>query len=667
MSQKPVYLNEVNVFSDSLTVKNTRVGDEAGKMKINPVIAQSLPDFGDNTIFNYIRLMPGIYALKDNSNHISIRGSQPGQNLVTFDGFKLYKTWHFLDHIGIVNPMLVRNIEIDKSGFDACFGNRTGNLVNITGIEGNRIKPSYAININSTTLNIVTEQPITKKSTLVLGYRQTFYNYFKEQPKDVTPFDSISVGNLNGDGIEDEYKILQGNIVPNYGFYDFNVKYSGVTNTNASYYVSIFYSNDLFKINSRNSEQEYIYLNNSSNSSDNYGGAVYFGQTLGNGLRINTTLSLSGSYNKHSNSSVIAFQYSDNLNTYYTNYPTSGFTNLETSNSINEVSLEVNSSYSLSPVNTIQIGTHFTSGITSYKNGTLDKILLTDDSETFFSSVYIQDLIEVTKKLKITAGIRGNFYLRANKQSLEPRLAISYNINNKWKITARTGLYQQNVIKESRNNITNSIESYWKYAVGDEDKNYTSLQNVIGLVYSNKTFETSLEFFHKNDKNHLSRYFMDYFDVKHKGLDFFLKKEIKNLTSWLSYTYANQKKEYQNQSSDFTLTNNRHELKLACIYDTKRFSFSADYIFGERKFKDPFLIDNKLISNSFNRFDMSGTYRYTAGSVLGEAGVSVLNLLDTNNNVFNNIITNSNESSNYINYKYRVLPFTVGLFLKIRF
>jgi len=54
-------LTEV-VIRNSLVERTTMVGREAGLMKLNHQVANFLPGFGDNSVFNLLRLQPGILA-----------------------------------------------------------------------------------------------------------------------------------------------------------------------------------------------------------------------------------------------------------------------------------------------------------------------------------------------------------------------------------------------------------------------------------------------------------------------------------------------------------------------------------------------------------------------------------------------------------------------------
>jgi hypothetical protein len=92
--------------------KATFIGERPGKIKLNHNISHYLPGQGDNSVFNLIRLMPGILASGELSTDLLIWGSYDGQSQVMFDEFTLFGLKNYNDNISVVNPLIVKNIEI---------------------------------------------------------------------------------------------------------------------------------------------------------------------------------------------------------------------------------------------------------------------------------------------------------------------------------------------------------------------------------------------------------------------------------------------------------------------------------------------------------------------------------------------------------------------------
>ena len=120
-------LSEV-VIRNKKIERSTQIGDKPGVMKVNHKIANFLPGYGDNSVFNLLRLMPGITASGEQTNDLLIWGSYAGQSQVLFDGFTIYGLKNFNDNISAFNPLLAKDIEVMKGGYDARFGERVGVL-----------------------------------------------------------------------------------------------------------------------------------------------------------------------------------------------------------------------------------------------------------------------------------------------------------------------------------------------------------------------------------------------------------------------------------------------------------------------------------------------------------------------------------------------------------
>ena len=123
------------------------------KSRLNHKIAYFLPGNGDNSIFNLLRLQPGIVASGEQASDLIIWGSYEGQSHIIFDGFTLFGLKNFNDNISAVNPFMAKDMKVLKGGFGAEYGERVGGIVDINGLDGNRLSPSVQLNINNMTLN----------------------------------------------------------------------------------------------------------------------------------------------------------------------------------------------------------------------------------------------------------------------------------------------------------------------------------------------------------------------------------------------------------------------------------------------------------------------------------------------------------------------------------
>jgi len=143
-------LQEV-VVEGSVLERSGQIGDEAGVIRLNHKIAYRLPGNGDNAVFNFLRLQPGILAAGERSSELIIWGSYSGHSKILFDGFTIFGLKNFNDNISFVNPYMAKDIKVLKGGYSSDYDDRVGGIVDISGINGSINKPSINVNINNMT------------------------------------------------------------------------------------------------------------------------------------------------------------------------------------------------------------------------------------------------------------------------------------------------------------------------------------------------------------------------------------------------------------------------------------------------------------------------------------------------------------------------------------
>ena len=267
--------------------RSTQIGNRAGAMQINHQIARYLPGNDDNSVFTLLRLMPGILASSEQSNGLIIWGSYAGHSEILFDGFTIWGLKSFNDDIDAVNPLIAKEIEVFKGGYDATIGGRAGGIVRISGKSGSTVKPSFSLNINNVTMNGMIEVPLWKNSSLLMSFRQTYYNLYNG--KNILPAKNknvISDGNNSAPNID--YTVF-----PDYNYRDANVKFTGRNNKGELFYLSLLGGQDRFQYTINPSVILKSLSKINSESNNQYGASAFYGRTWRNGNITNITTSWS--------------------------------------------------------------------------------------------------------------------------------------------------------------------------------------------------------------------------------------------------------------------------------------------------------------------------------------------------------------------------------------
>ena len=90
-----------------------------------------LPGQIEPDVLRGIQLIPGITSLNESASDIQIRGGSADQNLIFFDGIKMYNTGHFFGTISAINPYTTQSAKIYKSGASPEYGDRISGVIDI--------------------------------------------------------------------------------------------------------------------------------------------------------------------------------------------------------------------------------------------------------------------------------------------------------------------------------------------------------------------------------------------------------------------------------------------------------------------------------------------------------------------------------------------------------
>ena len=666
---KPDTTNIINLYPSSVKLTEveitgkhvdfiSQIGQKPGVIHLNSKVATHLPGYGDNSVFNLLRLQPGILASGEQTNSIIIWGSYAGQSKVMFDGFTVYSLRNFNDNISSFNPLMAKDIEVMKGGYDAKFGERTGGIVNISGITGNTKKVSGEFNINNMTINSLLEIPFKNRSSLVIAFRHTYFNLYNPVDYSVQRNDTAT-GPVS----------VNIDVVPKYTFRDLNIKYSGIAAKNDHYFVSLYASNDIFSYNIDQMIQFRRVLKNTREQNTQSGGSFFYGKEWKN----------SGSTNFLASFSSLQKNYSDDYKIEKTwNGQVNNITHLNSTNKLNEVTFKADNRFPVSKVHTLEFG----GGLIANKS-----YLTVDSFDVSMSNLnisaarlygYFQDVISLGKKITLKPGgrITQAFYLK--KVYFEPRVSAIYKPTASWNFSIAWGLYNQYITRTSAVDKQGNYRYLWTVCDNQDIPVLKAMHTVAGISFSNKGYIVSLEGYYKTVTG-LSR-FVQYKDIvapaiyhgngRSYGMDLMLKKDYRGSTAWIAYSLSKTEEQfdyYPNRYYRRAPQDQRHEIKTGIMVNLSPFYISANYVYGSGF---PITFNNKQKIEKdypYSRLDGSATWRFLNKKLQGEVGISVLNILNTQNIKFSNFEKVPLNQTTSINIYAEAIPLTPTLFLKISF
>ncbi|UII78546.1 carboxypeptidase-like regulatory domain-containing protein [Flagellimonas sp. CMM7] len=624
------------------------IRDKDASITLNTADFGILPGLIEPDILQTVQALPGIKSIDETVSDINVRGGTNDQNLILWNGIKMYQSGHFFGLISAFNPYLTDKITVIKNGTPSAYGDGVSSVIQME--TGNDLSDNITggAGFNFISGDAYGQIPITEKIGLQFSARRSTtdflntptYNKFFDrafQDSEVTNENNISV---NEDIIRDE----------NFFFYDFTGKL-------------------LYDVN----DQHQLRLNFISiNNNLDYVETNLIDLETTNSVLEQTNLSFGGQLQ-----SQWTDRLSSNLNIYYSRYNLDAqnlFGNqiqlLLQNNQVLEIAIKLNADYSLlENLNWNNGYQYIETGITNTTNLTQPPF----DSE-------IKGVIRIhaphteigysspENKFIGKAGVRFNYIENLgtfSKFLVEPRLNLNFRLAN---------YLRGEVLGEFKSQTTNQIIDLEQNFLGIEKRRWIlsddntlpitkSKQGSLGINYDKNSIYIGVEGFYKKvdgiststqgfqNQNQFSGEIGSY-DVK--GVEFLINKKGTNYSTWLTYTY--NKNDYNFNAIDpNSFPNNldiRHTITFAGTYsyENLKLSLGVNYRSG-KPFTEPqegdLALDTTVFPARINyespnssrlpnylRVDASAIYKFNIGQrIKATTGVSLLNMTNRKNSL----------------------------------
>ncbi len=625
-------------------VFDMHTGQEPANIKLNHKICRFLPGNIDNGIYNMLRLQPGIMASGEQSDDYTIWGSYQGQNLIQFDNIKLFNISSFDGNQSVIHPLMIKEIDIFKGGFNAQYGNMVGGVVDITGKNGDFNNFRGNANINNNAVSGYLNIPIADRFALQTAYRQTFYNIFEWDLK--------------------EKESEQNFYIPDISFRDFNMKFSAKTKQKDNFFINILASED---------ELEYDFIKNSKrffseknkNTKYQVGASAEYNKFYKKGSFSSTVFSFSGL--NYQNNFSQQFNNPDSTNQNF-------LINSSTSNNINEMKIKHTHHLTTKKFHKLSFSGELVRNSSKFLKDTNFFNLKEDNNYTNRIVFYAIDNIYLFKKLNIQAGLRADYVLNSDQIYIQPRINTSIDLSSKIKLNAAYGKYNQFITKRTVFDNYHTISSFWEVINTNELTATSANHYTLGASLNFSHIKLNIEGFFKTIDN-IYAYRIDRTEkeLMHitgnsiiSGIDFYLETKFGKHELWAAYTLSQTLEHFNNfNTDDYKLAphNQTHEIKGAAVLNFSPFYFSANYVYGSGlQFTQSLTFGNTI---PYNRFDISAMYKITIKKVYCQFGLSVLNVFNTPNVKFNNTISVPGDKMKMIYSKS--IPFTPQINIYVGF
>ncbi len=549
-------LNQVLITKFLTTGLQKRID---GSTTLNTEAFGILPGLAEPDILQSIQALPGVESVNESIANINVRGGTNDQNLMLWDGIKMYHSGHFFGLISAYNPNLTHKVVVTKNGTSAAFSDGVSSTIDMQTKNEIDNKFSGGFGANLISADAFLELPITKNLELHVSGRRsftdvfstpTYNNYFKRSFQD-------SELTTNSQTIESSANASE------FLFYDYSAKILFNLNENHRFRANSIQINNKLKYtesftnNDGDTESKTSFL-----SQENLG---FGGEWLAKwGKKWSTKLS--GYYTKYN---VDANDYRVETNQRLTQV-----------NEVLETGTKLNIEYNPNQHIHFLLGYQFTeTGILNETTVNLPSYERTKKGVLLNHAMYSE--VEYHKnKTYLRTGVRANYFQKFDKILIEPRLNFRQKLNNFYAVKVEGEFKNQSAtqIVDFQDDFLGVENRRWILANNNDIPIATSKQASFGLSYNKRNWHIDITGFYKvvNGITASNQGFYNNFQYLRatgqydvKGVEFLINKTTHKYSTWLSYTYSTNNYTF-NDFSPSTFPNNvdiRHSLSAAINYD----------------------------------------------------------------------------------------------------
>ena len=166
ITQKKFYLRKggIDLEAVEVSVKQTekKVNTGVAIQKIDPVAINKLASVGEPDVAQYLQVIPGVVFTGDQGGQLYIRGGLPVQNKVLLDGVNIPNPFHSIGMFSVFDSETMKHADVYSAGFGAEYGGRSSSVMDVRIRDGNKKKHSGKVGASTFGLKTMLEGPLIK-------------------------------------------------------------------------------------------------------------------------------------------------------------------------------------------------------------------------------------------------------------------------------------------------------------------------------------------------------------------------------------------------------------------------------------------------------------------------------------------------------------------------
>ncbi|WP_111683291.1 TonB-dependent receptor [Winogradskyella tangerina] len=618
-----------------------------------------LPGLIESDVLQTVQALPSILSVDETVSNINIRGGSHDQNLILWDGIKMYQTGHFFGLISSFNPQMTQSATIINNGSDVTLTDGISGTIHMQ--TEKQINPDFngVFGINFLNAELFSNIPVGNKSSLQVASRKslddlirtpTYEEYFDRITQDTEA--ETNVANVTNSNQE---------------FNFFDVSFRWLYQPTDKDYIRLNFAlvnNDL-GYNETAVINENSQTRRSSISQNNLAAGLNYKRLWNN--KFSTTLNIYDSEYKLEalNADVLnnQLQLQENV--------------------VSESSVQLNNLYQTNQWR-FNLGYQFTeTEVINLNDIDLPRFVRRDEEVLREHATFTQvSYTNLNNDFSVRTGVRANYLTRFERLIIEPRFSIRKSIGDKFEIEALGEFKHQSTsqVINFQNDFLGIEKRRWQLTDNDSIPIIQSKQGSLGIMYKNKGWLIDAKGYYKTVEGITTQ--SQSFTTKYEfskakgsydayGFELLCRKKFNQFSSWLSYAYINNEYTFEMLEdtefpSNFDIT---HSFTLGTTFSNKIWNISAGINYRTGKPTSIPIIGNDIVDDNVNfdvannqrlldyfRVDASAIYKFRISSTFrSEIGASIWNISNRQNAINDYYRINQNDTVN------RFSRFSLGL------
>jgi len=623
-----------------------------GSITVSPDKLAILPGLIEPDVLQSLQILPGVQSPDETASGLYIRGATPDQNLVLWDGIKMYYSGHFFGILSAFNPYVTNEVNLTKNGTRARYGNALAGVIDITSTPDIPKELKVGFGSNFTHADFFVKAPITEKIGLVVSARRSFTDVFE----------TVTFSNFSDRVFQDirsyiDENELESTVDNTFYFADYTAKIiSELSPKDKLTFSTLYTKNDL--------DYSFRFEDDIETSEDrleikNQGASLTWNRKWSDKVSVKTDAFFSN----------FKFDYSGEKTIF------GFFEEGEKANNIREVGASIEANIKLDEKQVLNTGYQFSSNDVSYSLSSFSELFDTvpvEESLALINNTHaiFSEYEYSNKGFQMIAGLRVNQYSVVDEVFIEPRLTLKKKLFNgfhaKAAFEAKTQAVSQ-VIEFQSSNLGFGLENQvWTLASGDSIPIQKSRQFSAGIEFKKDKWNIDIEAYYRSIKGITTNtrgfrdvsFFYTTGSTEAFGVDVLINKKIGNYRTWIAYSFLNNDITIQELNFDtFEFNDDQtypgnyditHNFSWSHAYNWRNFevslgwrlrtgrpytrleSITSDEDFIYYNYGD--VNDERL--PTYHRLDFSSTYKFKFSKDSrwrGKVGVSIINLYNRKN------------------------------------